>query len=99
MTQPASETATAAPADDAAEIVALPSRSYRIKWCLMGLAIFAWGVWSIYGGYVKWPEDNRRIDEAERNKRPPPEGVELHTDLDISLNKLFGWTLPPLGAA
>ena len=97
MTQSASE--TAAIANDSGEIVAGPSRSYRLKWCLMGLAIFAWGVWSIYDGYVKWPEDNRRIAEADRNKQPPPEGVELHTDLDIRLNKIFGITLPPLGAA
>src|SRR5215203_4922039 len=98
MTEPASTTEHQDP-DVAGEIVAKPSRSYRVKWCLMGLAILAWGVWSIWDGYKKWPEDNRRIHEAERNKQPPPAGVELHTDLDIRLNKIFGITLPPVGLA
>ena len=92
MTEPAP-----AVSQSAGDIVARASKSYRVKWCIMGLAVLGWGLWSIYDGYVAWPEHNRLIEEADRNKQAPPKGLSKHTNLDITLNRLFGIALPPVG--
>lgn len=72
------------------EVVAKPSMSYRLRWCAMGLAVLAFGLWSIHDGFVKYPREN----EAARAK-----GLQQvpHPGWDIPFNKTFGVVLPPLG--
>jgi hypothetical protein len=102
-------TAPAAPGQD---IVAKASTEYRVKRLLMVVLLVGWGGWSLYDGYVKYPRDNARIAELRKEieKLPPADEqrtkkevelrqIKAYTDTDIFLNRLLGWTLPPLGLA
>ena len=95
------ETAAPVPAEStgggSGDIVARASRSYRVKWVIMGLAMLAYGWWSLYDGFVKWPRDNQQaVAEATSAGKPVPEKLP-HDHLGIFLNKLIGITLQPLG--
>lgn len=91
--QPATVPATTPQGD----VVARASKEYRVKRYIMVALLVGWGLWSIYDGYVKYPNDNNaEIRKAEEKKEPKPERLP-HTDTDIFLNKLIGWVLPPVG--
>ena len=97
MTETAPGAASATNA--AGDIVARASRSYRIKWLIMGAAMLAYGWWSLYDGFVKWPRDNQEvIAEAQAQGKPVPEKLP-HDELGTLLNKLIGISLQPLGLA
>jgi len=77
-------------------IVARAGKYYRNTRYLMVAILLLYGVWSIYDGFVKWPEDNRKaILPVEQGG----EGLEKgpHTNMDVFLNKALGVALPPLG--
>jgi len=67
-------------------IVAKAGRYYRIARYLMTLLLFAYGAWSIYDGFISWPN----WPQSHPNEKPK-------TDADILLNKVLGVALPPLG--
>jgi hypothetical protein len=93
-TAAAANTGTVAAAGD---VVARGSRGYRIKWFIMGAAMVAYGWWSLYDGYVKWPRDNQQaVADAKAQGKPVPEKLP-HDDWGILLNKLIGISLQPLG--
>jgi hypothetical protein len=73
------------------DIIARASTMYRAKWCVMGFALLAYGWWSLYDGYVKYPRLN--AEAAGRGLTVLP-----HGGYDIPLNRLFGFALQPLGA-
>ena len=90
--------AASVPASNTGEIVARADTWYRRKWLLIGLAALGWGWWSLYDGFVKWPRDNvQAIEEAKAAGKPVPEKLP-HDNLGITLNKLIGIGLQPLGA-
>lgn len=76
--------------DYGSEVVAKPSFSYRLRWCLMGLGVLVFGILSIKDGFFKYPREN----EAARAK-----GLQQmpHPGLDIPFNRTFAVVLPPLG--
>ena|SRR5688572_7056058 len=79
-----------------AEIIARPSRSYRLKWCVMGLVLIGYGAWSLYDGFVRYPEANahalRPKDQGGLGLTVPP-----HPGLDIPFNQWIGMILPVVG--
>ena len=90
------ETAPTLPQSQTGDIVAKPDRGYRLKWLVMGGALLAWGWWSLYDGYVKYPRLNAEaVEDARRQGKPTPEKLP-HGGYDIPLNKLIGWTLQPV---
>jgi hypothetical protein len=95
-------TETATPTTDANssggdDIVARPWKRERIKWLVMSLVALGWGWWSLYDGYIGYPRENQRaLEEAKRQGRPPPEKLP-RTGYDIPLNKIIGFALQPIG--
>jgi hypothetical protein len=67
-------------------IVAKSGRYYRVARYLMCLLLLAYGAWSIYDGFVSWPQWPI-THPAEKAKTPT----------DIMLNKILGVVLPPMG--
>ena len=91
------DTAPAAP--PGGDIVARPSSSYRFKWALMGVAMLAYGWWSLYDGFVNWERENEQaVQQALAAGKPKPEKLP-HNDLGIQLNRIIGVGLQPLGLA
>lgn len=81
---------TADPAQFGERIVAKPSNSYRLRWCLMGIALLGWGCWSLYDGYVRYPRENAAARAKGLDKEP-------HPGWDVPFNKVVGFVLQPLG--
>jgi hypothetical protein len=89
MTETASQPTTG-------DIVAKHSRSYRLKWVIMGIALLAASGWFAYDGYVGYPKENKKAhDEAIAQGKAPPEKV--HQDFDIVLQKRLAFGLIPAG--
>ncbi len=78
----------AAPRSDA-PIVARAGHYYRNARYIMSALFIGFGVYCIYDGFIKWPEENRIKMAA---KRPPK-----HGGYDIPINQGLGCLLPPLG--
>jgi hypothetical protein len=108
--QPVPTKAAAAAAAPLGDIVAKPAGWYRIKWCLMGVGLIALGGWFLRDGYVAYPQENARIAELKKLIHDKPKDdpevtkyeAELrskkeHTETDITLQKVLGWSLPPIG--
>src|SRR5688500_854267 len=95
MTETAATAVTNSPGTG--DIVARASSWERKKFLLIALGALAWGGWSLYDGYVRYPRGNQAaIDDALRQNKPPPEKLP-HGGYDIPLNQLIGWTLQPVG--
>jgi hypothetical protein len=72
-------------------IVARAGTYYRVARFIMAALILAMAAWFAYDGYVKYPQQN--AEAIERGHTPP------HSDLDLLIQRLLGWGLPPLGLA
>jgi hypothetical protein len=72
-------------------IVARAGTYYRVARFIMAGLIFAMAAWFAYDGYVKYPRQN--AEAIERGHTPP------HSDLDLLIQRLLGYGLPPLGIA
>jgi hypothetical protein len=97
------------------DIVARPGKDYRNRRYIMVALLVGAGLWFAYDGYVGWPEHNRKlaevrrqVDEAERsgdeqaaaNARTTLGGMSKEkSPTDMLIQKLLGFTLPPLGIA
>jgi hypothetical protein len=87
-------TQTVAPPGD---IVAKYSRSYRIKWLVMGFVLAFGAAYFLYDGYVGYPKANEKAkQEAIAQGKPAPERV--HSETDIWLQKVIGYGLIPVSA-
>jgi hypothetical protein len=67
-------------------VIARAGRYYRVARYLMTLLLIGYGCWSIYDGFVSWP--NWPITHPDEKPK---------TDTDIMLNKVLGVVLPPMG--
>jgi hypothetical protein len=89
---------TAAPAAAQApdgDIVARYDRTYRLKWLTMGVALVFGAMWFLRDGYYTYQAENEKTrQEAIAAGKPPPERV--HSDLDIRLQRIIGWSLIPV---
>ena len=97
------------------EIVAPADNYHRGKFILMSLGLIGFGLWFAYDGYIGWPKHNeqvrtvqRQIDDADRVKDEATASrlrVELsnmdgiHNNAALLLQKVLGWSLPPIGLA
>jgi hypothetical protein len=110
MTQIDSTTnAAQSPDAAAADLVAGPDAGYRWKHLLMAVALIAGGLWFAYDGWVRWPAQNVRAAELERQKAAETDPTRLealarelgqiskHTDLDILIQKILAFALPAAG--
>lgn len=99
-------------AEPAGEIVARRDRAHYVKRCVLipALILFA-GLYFLYDGYVGYPGHNRRFDEltlkakeardrgdakAEADLLQERKSVTPHNEMDIRLQKVLGYALPPL---
>jgi len=109
-------TETQQPAADetSGAIVARAGTYYRNARYIMFAIIVAMGVWFLYDGFVKYPEENRRYDElsakilemdANPEERDQAEylrytterkQLKRHDDFSIRLQKILGFSLPPI---
>lgn len=90
------ETAPAATALPDGDIIAGASRTYRLKWCAMGILLLAAGWWFLYDGYVGYPAENEQArQKAVADGKPLPE--RLHSAHDMWLQKVLGVALQPVG--
>src|SRR5215212_792111 len=105
----------AAPASDDAgvdEIVASPDPGYRWKHLIMAVLMIAGGMWFAYDGWVKWPAENRRAEQVQREKEIAEEErktdkiealagelskLKRHTELDLGIQKALASALPAFG--
>jgi hypothetical protein len=101
--------ASGQPAD---EVIAEPDPGYRWKHLIMAVLVIAGGLWFAYDGWIKWPAENRRIEEIRKekdaaqaaNKEQEVErlAAELsklshHTEADLLIQKILAFTLPAFG--
>ncbi len=103
---------TAADYQAPGDLVAGPDPGYRWKHLIMAVLMIAGGLWFAYDGWVKWPAENRRADEVQREKEIAEEkresdkvetlAAELsklkrHTPVDLLIQKMLAFTLPAFG--
>ena len=97
------------------EIVARAGTYYRVTRYVITAVMIGMGLWFGYDGFKRWPEQNRKFDAIEAQRKEArargdsAEDARLlaeqnkigsrHTDWDILLQKILFFTLPPLGIA
>ena len=109
MTQTDTTADSPPPQDATGELIAEPDAGYRWKHLLMSLALVAGGLWFAYDGWVRWPAQNVRAAELERQKAAETDPtrtealahelgqISKHTDLDILIQKMLAFALPAAG--
>ena len=105
------ESSTDLPAEHTGDIVARAGRYYRNTRYLMFLMILGFGIAFLYDGFVRYPRHNRELDELEAQQSRATSddekrqlAVEIkkherHNDTSLLIQKLLGFTLPPLAIA
>jgi hypothetical protein len=102
-------------AEGTGPIVARYGSYYRNMRYIMTTLIVAFGFWFMYDGFVGYPEHNRKYAEIEARRSAAEnsgdnvaqataaEELRKHgtkkTNTDIALQKILGFSLPPLGIA
>ncbi len=94
------------------EIIAPPDARYRWKHLIVAIVLIAAGGWFAYDGWIKWPNDNRKIEQVQKDKEAASAAgdtakVELlakqlqdlsyHGPWDLLLQKFLAFTLPAFG--
>jgi hypothetical protein len=94
------------------EIIALPDPGYRWKHLIMAVLMIAGGMWFAYDGWVKWPAENRRAEQVQREKEIAEEAhqtdkveslaaelskLKKHTEMDLLIQKMLACALPAFG--
>lgn len=90
------ETAPPASLPNDGPIVARASRSYRVKWLVMGVVLLGGSGWFVYDGFVGYEASNEKArQEAIDAGKAAPE--KLHSETDIRLQRIIGAGLIPAG--
>jgi hypothetical protein len=102
--------AAAASADD--EIIAQPDAGYRWKHLIVSVAMIAFGLWFAYDGWKKWPDENVRITQVQKEKDAANAAgdsakvealakelgdMEHHSEMDLAIQKALAIALPAFG--
>ncbi|MGH7177732.1 MAG: hypothetical protein ACREJC_10155 [Tepidisphaeraceae bacterium] len=97
---------------ESGDIVATAGRYYRNTRYIMAALLVAFGAWFAYDGWVRWPEENRKVaalEAEEQRARSRGDQVEQgriaaekkqythHSDTDLMFQKVLALTLPPIG--
>jgi hypothetical protein len=106
-------TAAAAPPPAANTLVADPDPGYRWKHLIMAALMIAGGFWFAYDGWVRWPAENARAAQVQRDleaaKQQRAEQTKIdslaaelgriskHTELDLLIQKILAFALPAFG--
>ena len=100
------------PAASGDEIIATPDTGYRWKHLIVAVVLIGVGGWFAYDGWIKWPNQNRRIEQIQRDKDDAQAkndtakveelakqlgSLKKHTDTDILIQKLLAFSLPAFG--
>ncbi|HEY7119833.1 MAG TPA: hypothetical protein VH475_24800 [Tepidisphaeraceae bacterium] len=93
-------------------IVARPSNEYRLKRYVIVAMLIGMGAWFAWDGFVAWPRENAKIEQLRKDgdaarKANDEEKVrridaeigtlKLHTQMDLNMQKVLAFLLPPLG--
>jgi hypothetical protein len=116
MTQPDQTAYPTEPAGGAStagdEIVAAPDAGYRWKHLIVSVAMVAFGMWFAYDGWVKWPAENARIAQVQKEKDAASSAgdtakvealakelqeLNYHTEMDLAIQKALAFALPAFG--
>jgi len=109
--QPVSNPA-ATTAADAHELVAEPDPGYRWKHLIVSVAMIGFGLWFAYDGWKKWPEENARIAQVQKEKDAANasgdsakvealakelQDLNYHSEMDLGIQKILAIVLPAFG--
>ena len=94
------------------ELIAEPDAGYRWKHLIVAIAMIAAGGWFAYDGWKKWPAENARIAQVQKEKDAASSAgdtarVEVlakelqdlspHSDMDLLFQKVLAFALPAFG--
>src|SRR5438552_9148881 len=100
------------PIDPTTELVAEPAPGYRWKHMILSVGLIVFGLWFAYDGWVRWPNENARADQVQRDKEKANqehdsakveqlakelEQLSRHTPMDLLIQKLLALALPAAG--
>jgi hypothetical protein len=103
---------TAAATTAADEIIAEPDAGYRWKHLIVSIAMIAAGMWFAYDGWIKWPAENARIAQVQKEKEAARaagdsvkdealakelQDLSYHGPWDLFFQKFLAFTLPAFG--
>jgi len=112
QTPSAGGNAAGAGAPDIGEIIAQPDAGYRWKHLIVSVAMIGFGLWFAYDGWKKWPEENARITQVQKEKDAANAAgdstkvealakelgdLNFHTDMDLAIQKVLAIVLPAFG--
>lgn len=94
------------------DLVAEPEPGYRWKHLIMAVLMIAGGCWFAYDGWIKWPAENNRIAQVQRDKDAAQsagntsqvealakelQSLNKHTEMDLLIQKALAFVLPAFG--
>src|SRR5438093_8726369 len=100
------------PTNPTAEIVAEPAPGYRWKHMILSVGLIIFGLWFAYDGWVRWPNENARAAQVQRDKDKANEEhdtakveqlakeleqLSVHTQADLLIQKILALVLPAAG--
>jgi hypothetical protein len=93
-------------------IIARASNEYRVKRLIIVGMLIIMGAWFAYDGLVNWPRENQRIEQLRKDVETARKAgkesevhkldaelltLKHHSDTDLLMQKVLGFSLPPLG--
>lgn len=102
----------ATPAATSDEIIAGPDTGYRWKHLIVAVVMCAVGGWFAYDGWIKWPNQNKRIEQIKREKDAAQREqdtakveelagelgrIKSHSNWDLGLQKVLALACPAFG--
>lgn len=98
-------------ASNTGDIVAKAGRYYRNTRYIMFVVILGFGIAFLYDGFIRYPRHNRELADLQEKQKVETNDVEkqrlaveikkyeFHNDTSLLIQKVLGFTLPPLGIA
>ena len=83
---------TEATITDSKPIIARADFQYRWRVYIFFILVFGYGLWSLNDGFIKWPADNARLADMEKNHQKLPE--QPHNEAGILINQALGVAFP-----
>ncbi|MBC8105238.1 MAG: hypothetical protein H7Z14_01515 [Anaerolineae bacterium] len=98
-------------ASNTADIVAKAGRYYRNTRYLMFVVVMGFGIAFLYDGFIRYPRHNRELKALQDENEATTDSAKKqqlavkikeyqhHNDTSLLIQKLLGFSLPPLGIA